>query len=151
MITFRCTQPRYAAQPSTQAVTQCSRLPGSVFCFIWSRQDSSLQSLAPKTNALSIRPQDPLVASQAIITYPLPELPPSLSFSNGFFNVFPKHLQNLFKTFPIISWRLVQDFPRVCLWQWQLRGSEPRPYGLAPEASALDHSAKLSIAFSHFC
>ena len=74
---------------------------------------SSLQSLAPKANALSIRPQDPLVASQATITYPLPELPTPLSFSNGFFNAFPIHLQNLFKTFPIISWRLVQDFPHV--------------------------------------
>ena len=29
--------------------------------------------------------------------------------------------------------------------KWQLWGSSPRPYGLAPEASALDHSAKLSL------
>ena len=66
-------------------------------------------------NALSLRPQDPLVTSQAIITYPLPELPPPLSFPSDFFNVFPTHLQNSLKTFPIISWRLVQDFPHVFL------------------------------------
>ena len=30
--------------------------------------------------------------------------------------------------------------------KWQLWGSNPRPCGLAPEASALDHSAKLSLA-----
>ena len=32
----------------------------------------------------------------------------------------------------------------LCWKKWQLWGSNPRPYGLAPEASALDHSAKLS-------
>ena len=36
--------------------------------------------------------------------------------------------------------------------KWQLWGSNPRPYGLAPEASALDHSAKLSwIPSWHGC
>jgi hypothetical protein len=32
--------------------------------------------LVPKINALSIRPQDPLITSQATIAHPLPELPP---------------------------------------------------------------------------
>ena len=31
---------------------------------------------------------------------------------------------------------------------WQLRGSNPRPFGMAPWATALDHSAKLSCLFS---
>ena len=39
---------------------------------------------------------------------------------------------------------------RYCKWKWQLWGSNPRPYGLAPEASALDHSAKLSLLWFAF-
>ena len=35
-------------------------------------------------------------------------------------------------------------------WKWQLWGSNPRPCGLAPWASALDHSAKLSWNQKHF-
>ena len=42
-----------------------------------------------------------------------------------------------------------QNWIYIIYWneKWQLWGSNPRPCGLAPEASALDHSAKLSWYF----
>ena len=51
---------------------------------------------------------------------------------------------------PHVSW-LVPAPMMTCICthhKWQLWGSNPRPCGLAPEASALDHSAKLSY-WSH--
>ena len=105
---------------------KCFLLLICVLCFIWSWQDSNLQFLVPKTNALSTRPQDQLITSQATITKPLPELlPPRRSGENVsnlqvlrvaagiIFEMFPAPRKAFTKFFHNLCCSVFQEFSQV--------------------------------------